>query len=86
MAGTAEAAHANDVAGGFTAEACQAQSNEEGNAEEAPVKFVLVALAALLFVAILTAVEWLGDRQQLRDTAAQRRAGRERFRDKKERQ
>ncbi len=86
MAGTAEAAHANAVVGGFTAEACHTQSNEEGKAEEAPVKFVLVALAALLFVAILTAVEWLGDRQQLRDTAAQRRAGRERFRDKKERQ
>jgi hypothetical protein len=70
----------------ITAEACHTQSNEEGKAEETPVKFVLVALAALLFVAILTAVEWLGDRKQLRDTAAQRRAGRERFRDKKERQ
>ena len=70
----------------ITAEACHTQSNEKGKAEETPVKFVLVALAALLFVAILTAVEWLGDRKQLRDTAAQRRAGRERFRDKKERQ
>ena len=85
MAGTAEAAHANAVAGGFTAEACQTQSNEEGKAEEAPVKFVLVALAALLFVAILTAVEWLGDRQRLRDAAAQQREGRERFRDKEDR-
>ena len=86
MAGTAEAAHANAVAGGFTAEACYAQINEEGKAEEAPVKSILIALAALLFVAILTAVEWLGDRQQLRDTAAQQREGRERFPDKEERQ
>ena len=86
MAGTAAAAQANAVAGGFTAEACHAPINEEGKAEEAPVKFVLAALAALLFVAILTAVEWLGDQQQLRDIAAQRRDGRERFRDKEERQ
>ncbi len=62
------------------------KSKEEGKAEETPVKFVLVALAALLFVAILTAVEWLGDRQQLRNSAAQQREERERFRDKEEQQ
>ena len=68
MAGPAEAAPVKAVPGSFTAEACQAHVNE-GEAEKAPVKYVLVALAALLFVAILTAVEWLRDRRPHRDTA-----------------
>ena len=68
MAVPAEAAQVKAAPGSFTAEACQANENE-GDAEKAPVKFVLVALAALLFVAILTAVEWLRDRPPHRDSA-----------------
>ncbi len=65
MAGPAEAAQVKAVPGGFTAEA----HVNEGEAEKAPVKFAVVALAALLFVAILTAVEWLRDRPPHRDPA-----------------
>ena len=81
VAGPSEAAPVKAVPPGFTAEACQAHVNE-GEAEKAPVTFAVVALATLLFVAILTAVEWLRDRQQHRDTAPEwEEAGRPRDRE-----